>query len=131
GNHAVQLRRLHGVHVTGTVTSTNLEAARMLKMGEVIEHPATRFEDVVEPVDLVFDTVGGDRLERSLTVVRPGGRLVSVAAEPSHEQAAARGITALYFIVAPNGTQLAGLTKLVDNGEVRPASPEGDPVARA
>jgi NADPH:quinone reductase-like Zn-dependent oxidoreductase len=131
GHLAVQLAHWQGAYVIGTVSARNVAGARKLRVDEVIEHPAGRFDELVAPVDLVFDTVGGERLQRSLSVVRPGGRLVSVAAEPSQEQAAARGITALYFIVAPNGTQLAGLTKLVDNGELRPAVAEVYPLAHA
>jgi len=47
---------------------------------------------------LASATVGGDRLERSLAVLRPGGRLVSVATEPPREEAAERGIEAVYFV---------------------------------
>ena len=75
-----------------------------------------QFEDVVSEVDLVFDTVGGDRLQRSPTVIRQGGRLISVASEPPHESAKAQGITSLYFVVSPNREQLIQITKLVDDG---------------
>ena len=94
GHFVVQLARLHGAYVIGTVSIRNVEAARRIGLDEVIENPTVRFEEVVDQVDLVFDTVGGDRLNRSSSVVRPGGRLVSVASEPSQEQATARGIKA-------------------------------------
>ncbi len=131
GNFAVQLARLRGAYVIGTVSTRNVEAARKLGMDEVIEHPATRFEDRVGEVDLVFDTVGGERLQRSPSVVRPGGRLVSVASEPSQEQAAARGIQAIYFVVEPNGKELVELAKLVDSGNLRPVIDEVFPLANA
>jgi hypothetical protein len=66
---------------------------RKLGAHQVID-AATRFEDAVEPVDVVFDTAGGARLRRSHTVLRAGGRLVSVAEEPPD-----RGV---YFTVEPN-----------------------------
>jgi NADPH:quinone reductase-like Zn-dependent oxidoreductase len=75
---------------------------------------------VAEQVDLVFDTVGGDRLGRSLELVRPGGRLVSVAEEPAEEAAVAREVTAIYFVVEPNGAQLRELARLTDEGGLRP-----------
>jgi len=131
GNFAVQLARHHGAYVIGTVSTMNIAAAHELGVDEVVDHTATRFEDVVGQVDLVFDTVGGDRLERSPTVVRAGGRLVSVASEPSQEQATAHGITALYFVVSPNGAQLIELAKLVDNGYLKPAIDEVFPLANA
>jgi NADPH:quinone reductase-like Zn-dependent oxidoreductase len=62
-----------------------------------------------EPSDLVFDTVGGEGLARS---VRSAGRVVSVAEE-------AEGAT--YFIVEPNAAQLVELARLADAGELKPA----------
>ena len=131
GNFAVQLAHQRGAHVFGTVSTMNIEAARKLGVDEVIDNTATRFEDVVHDVDLVFDTVGGDRLERSLSAVRPGGRLVSVAAEPSHESGAVRGITAVYFVVAPNRKQLMEIGKLVDRGDLHPTIGEVFPLIDA
>jgi NADPH:quinone reductase-like Zn-dependent oxidoreductase len=86
----------------------------------VIDHTATRFEDATEPVDLVFDTVGGDRLERSSAVLRAAGRLVSVAEEPPPALLSNPAITARYFIVEPNREQLIRLTTLIDDGQIRP-----------
>jgi NADPH:quinone reductase-like Zn-dependent oxidoreductase len=131
GSLAVQLARQHGAYVIGTVSSLHAEAARTLGVDEVIDYSKTRFERVVGEVDLVFDTVGGDRLERSASVVRPGGRLVSVASEPSQQQAAERGITSIYFVVKPNGQQLVELTNLVDQGQLKPSIDKVFPLAEA
>jgi NADPH:quinone reductase-like Zn-dependent oxidoreductase len=120
GHIAVQLAHHCGAYVIGTVSTANLEAARGLELDEIVDHTTTRFEEVVDQVDLVFDTAGGDRLVRSPSVVRPGGKLVSVASEPSQERAAAYGIEALYFVVEPNGQQLSELTRWVDDGQLRP-----------
>jgi NADPH:quinone reductase-like Zn-dependent oxidoreductase len=116
GAFAVQLAHWRGAHVVGTASTANLETARALGADQVLDHTTTRFEDAVEPVDLVFDTAGGDRLERSPAVLRPGGRLVSVAEEPPD----AAGITASYFVVAPNRRQLVELAEAADRGELRP-----------
>src|SRR5512135_474104 len=131
GHLATQLARWRGAEVIGTVSSRNVDAAHRLGLAEVIEYPGTRFEEVVNQVDLVFDTVGGDRLQRSPAVVRSGGRLVSVAAEPPQAQAIARGITTRYFVVEPNGHQLVELAKLADNGSLRPVIDEVFPLANA
>ena len=79
----------------------------------MIDHTSTRFEDVIEPVDLVFDTVGGDRLSRSAAVLRAGGRLVSIAEQPPPELLANPTISALYFVVEPNREELISLTTLL------------------
>jgi NADPH:quinone reductase-like Zn-dependent oxidoreductase len=131
GSFAVQLAHQHGAYVIGTVSTMNIAAARKLGTDEVIDHNNMRFEELVEEADLVFDTAGGDRLERSSSVVRRGGRLVSVATEPSQELAAAHGYTAIYFVVSPNGGQLAELAQLVDQGKLLSAIDKVFPLTRA
>ncbi len=71
-----------------------------------------------EPVDLVFDTAGGDVLREAITIIRRGGRLVSVAEEPSATETA--GIDASFFVVEPNRSQLLEITRLVDTGDLQP-----------
>ena len=131
GSFAVQLARDAGAHVLGTVSPRNVDVARALGVEQIIDHSAARFENVVEPVDLVFDTAGGERLERSPAVVRPGGRLVSVAAQPSAERAAEHGIAAIYFVVEPHGAQLAKVAALVDGGRLRPVIDRVFPLGEA
>jgi NADPH:quinone reductase-like Zn-dependent oxidoreductase len=131
GSFAVQLAKQRGARVIATASTSNVEMARRHGAAEVVDHTTTRFEDFVDPVDLVFDTVGGELLERSPGVVRPGGRLVSVAEEPSPERAAEHGITALYFVVEPNRGQLVELAALADAGDVRPTIDQVFPLADA
>jgi NADPH:quinone reductase-like Zn-dependent oxidoreductase len=131
GGFAVQLARWRGAHVIGTASTGNLETALRLGADQVVDHTSTRFQDAVEPVDLVFDTAGGDRLAASPAVLRPGGRLVSVAADPPEKAAGARGITAVYFVVEPNRDQLVELAGLADRGALRPSIDEVLPLADA
>ena len=122
GGFAVQLARSRGAHVIGTASATNLEMVRELGAHEAVDG-TSRFEDTVEPVDVVFDTAGGERLQRSGAVLRPGGRLVSVAEEPSDG--------GVFFIVEPNRDQLESLAKLVDAGTLRPPPVETFPLTEA
>jgi NADPH:quinone reductase-like Zn-dependent oxidoreductase len=131
GGFAVQLAHQRGAYVIGTASKTNVETAREMGADEVIDHTTTRFEDVVEQVDVVFDTVGGEMLERSPAVLGPGGKLVSIAEEPPQESAAAREVSALYFVVEPNREQLIALAKLVDGGDLRPTIDAVFPLADA
>jgi NADPH:quinone reductase-like Zn-dependent oxidoreductase len=78
-----------------------------------------RLADADEPCDLVFDTVGGEVLARS---VRSAGRVVSVAEE-------AEGVT--YFIVEPNTAQIMELSRLADAGQLRPAIDSVFPLEQA
>src|SRR5262249_52595425 len=84
----------------------------------VIDYRAERFEERVRDVDVVFDTVGGETLERSWGVLEPGGKLVTVAA--SGERTTDERVRAAYFIVEPSRTQLAGIARLIDEGGLRP-----------
>jgi NADPH:quinone reductase-like Zn-dependent oxidoreductase len=129
GTFGVQLARWRGARVTGTASAANLDFVRSLGADEVIDYRAERFEDVVRDVDVVFDTVGGETLERSWGVLKPGGRLVTVAA--SGEQTTDERIRAAYFIVEPSRTQLAEIARLVDGGALRPVVGAVFPLAEA
>jgi NADPH:quinone reductase-like Zn-dependent oxidoreductase len=111
GHLATQLARWRGAHVIGTASQNSQDAARDFGAHEVIESPET-----LAPVDLVFDTVGGELLRRAPVVLRPGGRLVSVAEPPDVE-----GIDAAYFVVEPNRDQLVEIARLADEGALRPS----------
>jgi NADPH:quinone reductase-like Zn-dependent oxidoreductase len=122
GGFAVQLARARGAHVIGTAWGANLGLVRQLGAHEAID-AETRFEDAVEPVDLVFDTAGGEPLRRSAAVLRAGGRLVSVVEEPPDGGE--------YFVVEPNRAQLISIAKLADAGELRSPPVEVFPFASA
>jgi len=122
GGFAVQLARARGAHVIGTASAANLGFVRELGANEAVD-AATCFEDAVEPVDLVFDTRGGERLRRSVAVLRARGRLVSVVEEPPDGGE--------YFTVEPNPDQLTSIARLADVGELRPPSVEIFPLASA
>jgi NADPH:quinone reductase-like Zn-dependent oxidoreductase len=121
GGLAVQLARTRDACVVGTAAAAELGLVRELGAQEAVD--ATGFEDAVAPVDLVFDTVGGERLRRSGAVLRPGGRLVSVAEEPPDGGE--------YFTVEPNRGQLWSIARLADAGELRRPSVEIFPLASA
>jgi NADPH:quinone reductase-like Zn-dependent oxidoreductase len=131
GHLAVQLAHQRGATVIGTVATENIPAAKKLGVDQVVDTSTTQFEDVVSEVDLVFDTVGGDRLERSPAVVRKGGKLVSVASQPNQEAAKRRGIEAIYFVVAPNRQQLIEIAKLADGEMLEPKVGEVFPLDKA
>ena len=129
GNLAVQLAHWRGARVTATASADNLDFVRSLGADEVIDYRAQKFEDVVRDVDVVFDTVGGETLEKSWGVLKPGGRLVTVAA--SGEQTTDERIRAAYFIVEPSRTQLAEIARLIDAGTLRPIVGAVFPLAEA
>jgi NADPH:quinone reductase-like Zn-dependent oxidoreductase len=117
GQFATQLARRAGGEVIAATSAANLARARQLGAQEVVDHATASLEDVIEPVDLVFDTAGGARLAASPQVLKRGGRLVTVAEEPPVDRE--RRIEATYFVVEPNRDQLLDLTAAVDAGELR------------
>jgi len=114
GHFATQLARWAGAHVIAVTSSGRAESARAPGGDDVRD--GAGFDEGLELVDLVFDTVGGSLLERSGTVLRDGGRIVSVAEEPPPGLA-----NAGFFIVEPSREQLRELAGLVDAGDIRPA----------
>src|SRR5437016_7270922 len=114
GVFAVQLAHWAGAQVIATASARNRGLLRELGANEIIDYTTTRFEEVIHDVDLVFDTVGGDTLERSWQVVKQGGVLVSVARPPSSEQAKAHGVRPVWFIVEPNREQLIQIGASID-----------------
>jgi NADPH:quinone reductase-like Zn-dependent oxidoreductase len=116
----VQLAHQCGIHVIGTAKTDNLDLLRQLGADEVIDYTKVRFEDSVRDVDAVFDTVGGETLERSFAVLRRGGVLVSVAETPSADRAAQHRVRAEYFIVEPNRGELMEISRLIQAGDLRP-----------
>ena len=106
GHVAMQLARWKGAHVTGTASGAAGHG--------IFDRSAGPFEETIEPVDLVFDTVGGDTLRRSPGLLADGGRLVSVAEEPPDG-------TGTYFVVEPSGAQLAEIAGLADSGALEVA----------
>jgi NADPH:quinone reductase-like Zn-dependent oxidoreductase len=129
GTFAVQLARWRGARVIGTASAANLDFVRSLGADEVIDHRAERFEELARDVDVVFDTVGGETLERSWGVLKAGGRLVTIAA--SGEQTTDERVRAAYFIVEPSRTQLAEIARLIAGGALRPVVGAVFPLAEA
>ena len=121
GVFAVQLARWAGAQVIATASKRNRDFLCELGANEIIDYTTTRFEEVVQGVDFVFDTVGGDTLHRSWQVVKPGGVLVSVVSpRPSLAEAKAYDVLPVWFVAQPSREQLVQIGALIDEGKVRP-----------
>lgn len=126
---AIQLARHRGAEVITTASAPQADFLRRLGAGRVIDYRAAAFEDGLGPIDVVFDTVGGDTLARSWNVLRPGGRLVTIAS--AGEATSDPRIKEAFFIVEPNRAQLVAVARLVDAGELHPAVDLVVPFARS
>jgi NADPH:quinone reductase-like Zn-dependent oxidoreductase len=117
GMFAVQLARWRGARVVATASSGNLDFVRALGADQVIDYRQTRFEDVICDVDVVFDPVGGETLDRSWKVLKPEGKLVTVATASG--QSKDPQVRDAFMIVRADGSQHAQIAWMLDAGEIR------------
>jgi NADPH:quinone reductase-like Zn-dependent oxidoreductase len=134
GHLAVQIAKSRGAYVIGTASSAKHRVLGELGLDEAINYQGTRFEQVLEPVDVVLDLLGGEVAIRSLEVLRPGGLLITLpssAAADAVAAARARGHRATGIVVEPDGHALEQLAALVGAGQLRPLVAETLPLAEA
>jgi NADPH:quinone reductase-like Zn-dependent oxidoreductase len=127
GSIAVQLAHEAGCRVIGTGRPAHKDRVLGLGADAFLDPEAERLEDV-GAVDVVLDVLGGELLERSIAVVRPGGTLVSVAEPPATQPPGAR---ALFFIVEADRSQLASLARRLRDGRLTVAVAAVWPLADA
>jgi NADPH:quinone reductase-like Zn-dependent oxidoreductase len=144
GTVAIQLAKFLGASVATTASATKTDLVNKLGADVVVDYREKPFETVLHDYDVVLDTVGGDTLDKSLQVLRPGGTVVSIAGPPDpalaedlgvnlvvrlaiaalsyriRRRARRRGVRYSYLFVKASGDQLRELTALVDAGTVRP-----------
>jgi NADPH:quinone reductase-like Zn-dependent oxidoreductase len=103
---------------------------RVLGADEVIDYRSVRFEDVVSDVDVVLDGLGGRTAERSLRVLREGGRLITLPG-PDDVPAAPEGVRAMWMLVEPDHHGLREIAALVERGGLKPVVETVLPLAQA
>jgi len=119
GAFAVQLAKRAGAVVIATASPENERYVHMLGADGVIDYRAARFYESLKNVDAVLDTVGGEALERSYEIIKPGGIVVSSAAQPSPEKATQYGIRAVFFLVEVTTERLTKIAQMIDAGELK------------
>ncbi len=144
GTFAIQLAKHLGAKV-GTTTSTgNVDLVRSLGADEVIDYKKQEFEEVLRNYDVVLGTVKGDGIEKSLQILKPKSRVVSLIGPPDAAFARARKMNFFFvflfgllsrkiirlarkrdaeysfLFMRPDGKQLAEIGKLLDAGRIRP-----------
>jgi NADPH:quinone reductase-like Zn-dependent oxidoreductase len=120
GHLAVQLAKWKGAYVFATASTKNQDLLRELGVDEPIDYTQQRFEDVARNIDIVLDTIGDDTQERSWSVLKKGGVLVSLVQPPSEEKAEELGVHAAFVAGHSSGAQLAEIAKLIDSGKLAP-----------
>lgn len=123
GHLAVQIAKARGAHVTALASAANLDFVRLLGADEAIDYNDTDFTEAVRDQDVVLDVVGGDYPARALSVLRPGGILVSTqppSVAPVAEAAGERGVRVSAVIVEADEIGMAALANLAATGKVLP-----------
>lgn len=126
GHMAVQVAKFYGAWVATTASSGNHEWLRSLGADQVVDYRAERFEEVVEPVDVVLDLIGNETdsvSTRSLQVLRDGGLIINVPSgswPTMHEdvRAAGRDLRATSLKLVSEGAALRTLAQLFDQGDL-------------
>lgn len=144
GSTIIQLAKHLGAIVATTSSPATADLVSNLGADVVIDYTTQDFSQLLSGYDLVIDSLGGQNLTRSLTVLKPGGLAIGVAGPPDagfakqlgapgilglvmtqlsrkvHKQAKALGVTYEFFFMQANGSQLRELAALYDAGALRP-----------
>lgn len=117
GSIGMQLARWAGAHAIGTGREGARQRVLDLGADDFVDVERDGWESTIGQVDLVYDAIGGDVLTRSPAIVKPGGALVSVMAPVQTDR---DDIRMIHFVRDPSGVELREITRLVDDGVLRP-----------
>ena len=144
GTFAIQLAKHVGALVATTTSTANLDWVKRLGADIVIDYRKDDFETLLHDYDVVLDTLGGETLEKSLRVLKPGGKLVSLSGPPDPDFAKDIGSTWIlrlvmrllsyrirqkakrhqvsysFLFMRASGDQLREIASLIDSGIIRP-----------
>ncbi|WP_048744280.1 NADP-dependent oxidoreductase [Paenibacillus sp. P22] len=144
GTFAIQLAKEMGAFVATTASDKGYELVKSLGADRIVNYRKEKVEDLLAGYDAVFDTLGGDALEKSFRILKEGGQVVSISGVPNaafgKEQQlgwiktallalVSRRITALakksrtsyrYLFMKPSGAQLSLLKERIESGRIKP-----------
>ena len=121
GAYAVQLASHAGATVIATASGDDEAYLKSIGASRVIDYREAQFEKVLrEKVDVVFDLVGGDTQKRSFLVLKEGGHLVAATQPVSQEETARHRVTGAMMRLAPSADGLGRITRLLEEGTIRP-----------
>jgi NADPH:quinone reductase-like Zn-dependent oxidoreductase len=144
GSTVIQLAKHLGASVATTASGNNAELVRSLGADIVVDYKKEDFAEVLSGYDVVLDSLGGENLEKSLTVLKPGGQAIGVAGPPDpgfakqlgapkvmgvvmgllsrnvRRQARKLGVSYSFLFMRANGAQLRELAALYDASHLRP-----------
>jgi NADPH:quinone reductase-like Zn-dependent oxidoreductase len=131
GHLAIQIAKARGAKVIATASTANQEFLKQLGADVAIDYTKTKFEDVAKDVDVVLDSAGKDTLQRSYSVVRKGGIIVSIVDDPDPAALATHGIRGTTMRAAPKAEVLEQLGRLIEAKKVTPVVSQTWPLVEA
>lgn len=144
GTFAIQLAKHLGATVATTTSAANAELVKGLGADVVIDYKTQDFEQLLSGYDLVLNSQDAKTLAKSVNVLKPGGKLISISGPPDVpfakslrlnvflrivmrmlsrsilKKAKSRGVDYSFLFMHAEGRQLAEITKLIDDGAIRP-----------
>lgn len=120
GSFAVQFAKWKGAYVIGTGSADNLAFIKQIGADEAIDYQNERFEEKTGDIDLVFDLIGKETQQRSLQVIKPGGRLVTTVMPEYQEEAKAKHIQLEGFTAQSYPEDLEQIAGMIDEGLIQP-----------
>ena len=103
-----------------TVSEKDKDFAKNLGADEIIDYKVEKFEEILKDFDAVFDTIGGDVMERSFKILKKGGVIVSMKGQPSPELASQYGVTGIAINTKTNTVHLSRVRELVEKNIIKP-----------
>ncbi|MDN4072256.1 NADP-dependent oxidoreductase [Fictibacillus terranigra] len=130
GSFAIQLAKAKGAYVISTGSGDSEEIIKESGADEFINYKEKDFTEAIDPVDIVFDTIGGEVQHNSYKVIKPGGILVSIVSPPIQKDATNHSVKAGFVFLEPDGAQLAEIGKLIESGQIKPFVGETFPLTQ-
>ncbi|PZR24683.1 MAG: oxidoreductase [Citrobacter freundii] len=122
GHFAVQIARHIGAYVVGTASEKNKSFVLGLGADEYLNYHDYDWKNSTERFDFILDTIGGDNIEYSLAVAKPGSTLISIPSgmnEQLTEKAKQQGVNGFFFLVQSNGKDMNAIASLLEKGIVK------------
>lgn len=124
GHLAVQFAKLNGAFVYGTASGKNAGFVKDLGVDQHINYKEEKFEEIATDLDAAMDTMGGDVLYRSISCVKPGGRVLCLPSSTKDDPKAIalareRGVELIWFMMAPQKEQLQLFSELLKKEQLK------------
>jgi NADPH:quinone reductase-like Zn-dependent oxidoreductase len=144
GTFAIQLAKHVGAVVATTTSTANLDWVKALGADIAIDYSKDDFATILRDYDVVLNSLGGEVLDKSLQVLKPGGKLISISGPPDpgfakdigaswilrqvmrvlsyrvRKKAKRHRVSYSFLFMRASGHQLREITSLIESGNIRP-----------